>query len=94
MSDFSLSLSRYLQLFDVDRFKLEAAYAKNALFSCRIHHIQEPSFSMAGLFAPESRSRQGYNVSREYIYYLLFRRLSHKSPMHRYQLLKKVEPRS
>jgi hypothetical protein len=66
MSDFPLSLSRYLQLFDVDRLKLEAAYSKNALFSCRIHHVQEPSFSMAGLFAPESsRRRQGFNVSRE-----------------------------
>jgi len=44
--------------------KLEAAYSKNALFSCRIHHVQEPSFSMAGLFAPENRgSRQGFNVS-------------------------------
>ncbi|KAF8799210.1 hypothetical protein BYT27DRAFT_6873734 [Phlegmacium glaucopus] len=54
-------LQRYLQLFDVDRLKLEAAYAKNALFSCRVHHVQEPSFSMAGLFAPESR--EGLNVS-------------------------------
>ena len=61
------ALSRYLQLFDVDRLKLEAAYAKNALFSCRTHHVQEPSFSMAGLFAPESsRRRQGFNVSREF----------------------------
>ena len=57
-----LSSSRYSQLFDVDRLGLEAAYAKNALFSCRVHHVQEPSFSMAGLFAPE---RQGFNVSRE-----------------------------
>lgn len=57
-------LQGYLQLFDVDRLKLEAAYAKNALFSCRVHHVQEPSFSMAGLFAPESAtSRPGFNVS-------------------------------
>ena len=62
----SSSLYSYLQLFDVDRLKLEAAYAKNALFSCRVHHVQDPSFSMAGLFAPESAtSRQGFNVSRK-----------------------------
>jgi hypothetical protein len=45
--------TRYIHLFDTDRSKLEMAYAKNALFSCRVHHLQEPSYSMAGLFAPE-----------------------------------------
>jgi len=65
-----MSRSRYLQLFDVDRLKLEAAYAKNALFSCRVHHVQEPSFSMAGLFAPERNGgRQWFNVSREWLFH-------------------------
>ena len=67
----------------MDRLKLEAAYAKNALFSCRIHHVQDPSFSMAGLFARESsRSRQqGFNVARE-LKKGLFMIIFTKSPMY------------
>ncbi|KAF8963401.1 hypothetical protein BDZ97DRAFT_1820664 [Flammula alnicola] len=42
----------YIQLFDSDRSKLGAAYAKDALFSCRVHHVQD---STAGLFAPEMK---------------------------------------
>ena len=48
---FPLPLSSYLQLSDVVHHvdREEAAYAKNTLFSCRIHHwhVQEPSFPVA-----------------------------------------------
>ena len=52
-SDFD---SSYTRMFDSGRANLGTAYAKDALFSCRVHHLQQPSLSMAGLFAPESKA--------------------------------------
>ncbi|KAF8159920.1 hypothetical protein B0H34DRAFT_705404 [Crassisporium funariophilum] len=61
-------LLRYILLFDLDRTKLERAYAKDAIFSCRVHHLHQPSFSMAGLFAPESSAGPaGLEIGRQRI---------------------------
>lgn len=54
--------SRYIVTFDQDRSALAAAYAQNALFSCRIHDLVTPSTgplsrSKAELFVPQNQTR-------------------------------------
>lgn len=48
-------------MFDSDRRSLKKAYAKNALFSCRIHDAKPNS--CASLFIPEGR--EAFRSTRE-----------------------------